>query len=69
MLVTFDIRVLSSMMGRVKGGVDSFKSLQGVSQYFGHLATFNFTASEAPRIRNMYVDLVFACKTNDSLCY
>ena len=23
--------------------------LQGASQYFGHLATFNFSASEAPR--------------------
>ena len=27
--------------------------LQGVSQYFGHLATYNFSASEAPRIKNL----------------
>ena len=26
--------------------------IQGVSQYFGHLATFNFSASEAPRIKD-----------------
>ena len=28
------------------------QKIQGVSQYFGHLATFNFSASEAPRIKN-----------------
>ena len=27
--------------------------LQGVSQYFGHLATYNFSASEASRIKKL----------------
>ena len=27
--------------------------IQGVSQYFGHLETYNFSASEAPRIKSL----------------